>query len=169
MSKWILALVLLTGLTASATADPITLSTLQLAQAVPGQPTAITIAPVGDGTLPTFTSLSQDFTLFATITPRMELDGTFAVVAPLAVQQYTFPAATDTLVTSVRIPRVYRPTVFSAEAVLYSAAGERLDARTFQWVASSPVPEPATWGLVGLGLVGVLLVRRNDGLGRRQL
>lgn len=149
---------LLTCLTtgAVASADPVTLADLRLVQLAPNPAATIsTVAPVGDGMLPTFFSTRTDYTLIASVLGWTPAPAVLVVADPLGTSVWSYPTVIDAITGRVSIPRVYRPTVFTAEARLLGMDGGLVDQRVFSWVASSPVPEPGTWLLVitGVGLM----------------
>jgi hypothetical protein len=137
----------------SVSADPITLSNLSVVQLAPTDPTInLTDGP--------FLSDSQTFTVFADLSEASDSPLQLLLGAPLGTVEYAIPLWTNTLAMAVTIPRVYRPTTFHAEATLLRD-GVVLDTRSVEWTASSPVPEPGTFGVMLAGLLGLYFVVRH--------
>lgn len=122
-------------------ADPLTFTTMQVQ--------ATTLHPT-----------SQEFALTTDFNASAAEDVWITVTDPLRSWTYAIPATTDRVVMGLESPRVYRPTTFSAEVVLRNSEGV-LDQRKVEWTTTTPVPEPATVGLLAWGLGIIVWTRRR--------
>lgn len=140
---------------ALAGADPIRIDTVRVVQLDTADVTRL-VQP--SEAVPTFHSLNQYFSFLVDFT------GPSGEVLQLLVEEqaHTVPAGVDGVVVGMSVPRRYQPTAFHADLTLVGTTGV-LDQRRVEWIASTPVPEPQTLGLLawGLGAAALFLRRRR--------
>lgn len=120
----------------------LTLTAALLASSAAADPLTLTVVQT-----PLLKSTEAYYTLFADVDTRLPAPTNLVITAPDGTHTYAFPVDVDGVTIGFTVPRVYTPTPFHVTADL----GARHAETTV--IANSPVPEPATGVLLGVGLL----------------
>jgi hypothetical protein len=159
MMRHLLLLALCTSLRVGiAAADPISIGAVRLLQLDPNDPTRLGIDAVGSP-LP-IEVLPDPVSFWTPVSGASALQVVWAgPEGLLGTFSWEFSPDTDVVVWGMVLPRWYRPMPITVTSIARGLQGST--ERSDMWVVFSPVPEPGTLGLVGIGVAGLWRLRRG--------